>query len=319
MTDAQVEQIQTAAPDDQVINAGQDGIADAILQADIFCGHAKVPMPWKKVVENGRLRWIQSSAAGMDHCLTPEVIDSSIRVTSASGLFANQVAEQTFALLFGLIRKTPLFQNAAARREFIRRPTNDFHGKTVGIIGFGGNGRRIAQLLAPFGNTILATDAFPVGKPDYVHELLPPEKMHDVLSQSDVVILCLPLLESTYQLIDEAALNAMRPGTVLINVARGRVVDEPALIQALDSGHLSAAGLDVTHDEPLPSESPLWDRENVMISPHVGAQSARRVPDTVDFFCRNLEKFRCGERLINEIDKHLGFPRPEDSWISSTN
>lgn len=311
VTDAQVEQIRQAATDYEVVNAGQEGIATAILDADIFCGHAKVPVPWREVVQQGRLKWIQSSAAGMDHCLKPEVIASNIRVTSASGLFANQVAEQTFALLFGLFRKIPTFLRASEKKEFIRRPTEDFHGKTVGIIGFGGNGRRIAELLAPFGNRILATDVFPINKPDYVEALLPADQLANVLPECDVVILCVPLNDSTFHLVGEEAFAAMKDSVVLINVARGQVVDEEVLIRQFESGKVGAAGLDVTHEEPLPEESPLWEMENVLITPHVGAQSARRVPDTVDFFCENLRRFENDEPLMNEVDKELGFPRPK--------
>lgn len=310
VTDAQVEQIQNVTVGYEVVNAGQEGIAEAILDADIFCGHAKVPVPWPEVVRQGRLKWIQSSAAGMDHCLKPEVIESDIRVTSASGLFANQVAEQTFALLFGLFRKLPTFLRASQEKEFIRRPTDDFHGKTIGIIGFGGNGRRIAQLLAPFGNRILATDIFPINKPDYVEALLPADELNSVLPECDVVILCVPLNDSTQHLIGPAEFSIMKSSSVLINVARGKVVDESELVKQLQSGKISAAGLDVTYEEPLPEASPLWEMENVLITPHVGAQSARRVPDTVDFFCKNFHRFENSEPLMNEVDKKLGFPRP---------
>ena len=310
LTGQQVQQIREATPGFEVVDAGQERIATEILDADIFCGHAKVPVPWDQVVQLGKLQWIQSSAAGLDHCLTPEVIQSGIRVTSASGLFADQVAEQTFALLFGLFRKIPTFLAAMRKKEFIRRPTWDFHGKTVGIIGFGGNGRRLAELIAPFGNRILATDAFPVNRPDYVEQLLPADQLHRVLSESDVVILCVPLVEATRQLLDRNALEVMKEGSVLINVARGRVVDEAALVGHLKTGRIAAAGLDVTEEEPLPESSELWNLENVLITPHVGAQSARRVPVTVDFFCKNVANYLQGRPLQNEVDKTLGFPRP---------
>ena len=312
LENSQCQQIREAAEGWEVINAGQEGIADAILEVDIFCGHAKVPIPWPEVVRQGRLQWIQSSAAGLDHCLTPEVVQSPIRVTSASGLFVNQVAEQTMALLLGILRRVPVFLKAAQTKEFIRRPTDDLHGKTIGIVGFGGNGRRIAEILAPFGNRILATDRFPTQCPPHVDQLLPADRLHELLQNSDVVILCIPLLESTRHLIDEKALSVMRSNTILINVARGQVVDEKALIQSLQNGDLAAAGLDVTYEEPLPPDNPLWEMANVLISPHVGAQSARRVPDTVEFFCKNLARFRNGLSLHNEVDKELGFPRPPE-------
>src|SRR6185295_16784369 len=129
-----LEQVRAAAPGHEVVDAGQERIAQELLEADIFCGHAKVPVQWPEVVHRGRLKWIQSSAAGLDHCLTPETIASDIVVTSASGLFAQAVAEQTLALLLGLLRELPTFFRQQQRREFVRRPTRDLHGTTVGIV-----------------------------------------------------------------------------------------------------------------------------------------------------------------------------------------
>lgn len=308
--DSQIKQIQEAAPSAAIINAGQEGISSAILQADIFCGHAKVPVPWDDVVRQGRLKWIQSSAAGLDHCLVPPVIASDIPVTSASGLFANQVAEQTMALLYGVVRSIPVFARATAAKEFIRRPTDDLHGKTIGIVGFGGNGKRIAECLAPLGNRMIATDYWQRPCPEYIDEMWTSDKLPQLLQQSDVVILAVPLNDQTYYLMGAQQFAQMKKGSYLINVARGPVVDESALIAVLQSGHLRGAGLDVTEIEPLPESSPLWEMPNVMITPHVGAQSAQRVPDTVDFFCENLRRFQQGQTLMNLVEKPLGFPKP---------
>ena len=294
----------------EVIDAGQERIAEMLPQADIFCGHAKVPVPWDEVVAAGRLQWIQSSAAGMDHCLVPSVIASDIPVTSCSGLFAPQVAEQTMAILFGLIRSMPTFFRAQQAKEFIRRPTHDLLGKTVGIVGLGGNGRRIAKTLAPFGVRLVATDLFPVNKPDHVEQLWPADQLHRLLGESDVVIVCVPLNAQTLHLFSQAEFAAMKSGAWFVNVARGQVVCESDLVASLEAGKLAGAGLDVTEVEPLPESSPLWEMENVIITPHVGAQSARRVDVTVEFFCENLELFRRGERLQNLVDKQLGFPVP---------
>ncbi|TWT32125.1 D-2-hydroxyacid dehydrogenase [Blastopirellula retiformator] len=306
---AHVEQIRAAAGNDfNVIDAGQEGIAAALPTADIYCGHAKVPVPWAETVDAGRLKWIQSSAAGMDHCLVPEVIASDIPVTSASGLFANQVAEQTMALLLGVVRSLPTFFRAQVKKEYIRRPTGDLHGKTVGIVGLGGNGRRLAEILAPFQVRILATDLCPYDKPDCVEQLWPADRLNDLLAESDVVILALPLNADTRYLFDTDQFAAMKTGAIFINVARGQVVRESALIHALETNHLSAAGVDVAELEPLPPESPLWDFENVIITPHVGAQGRTRNDDVTDLFCENLRRFRAGEPLINVVDKRLGFP-----------
>lgn len=309
-----LEWLQQTAPDANIINAGQEGIAQEIMNADIFLGHAKVPVDWDSVVKQGRLQWIQSSAAGLDHCLVPSVIESNIPVSSASGLFANQVAEQTFALLFGVLRSIPTFFRQMQSKEFIRRPTFDLHGKTVGIIGMGGNGRRLAQVLAPFRVKILATDYYPENAPPEVNELLPHTKLHEVAARSDILILTLPLNESTHHCIDGSVLDAMKRGSFLINVARGQVVDEQALIERLQSGHITAAGVDVTEVEPLPLSSPLWNLPNVLITPHVGAQAACRVDDTTRMICANLKRYLANEPLFNLVDKRLGFPHPSKLW-----
>ena len=302
-------QIAAVSSQIEVVDAGQERIASELLAADVFCGHAKVPVPWKEVVQQGRLRWIQSSAAGLDHCLTDEVISSDIVVTSASGLFADQVAEQTLALLLGLFRGLPCFFRQQQRHQFVRRPTRDLHGSAIGIVGFGGNGRRLAEVLAPLQTRILATDLFPQDKPAHVDELWPAQRLDDLLAEVDVLILCVPLNAQTQGMIDAASLSRMKPGSVLINVARGPVVVEADLVAALESNQLAAAGLDVTETEPLDAASPLWDLPNVLITPHVGAQSDRRVDDTTEFFCENLRRYLAGKPLVNLVDKRLGFPR----------
>ena len=315
VTDDCLRRIRQAAGDEyEVVNAGQERVDELLPTADIFIGHAKVPVDWDRVLRAGRLRWIQSSAAGLDHCLVPGVIDSDIVVCSASGLFAPQVAEQTFALLMGLLRRIRLFTEATRKREFIRLPTDDLRGKTVGIVGLGGNGRYIAKMLAPWGVRILATDFYPSMKPAEVERLDSPEGLPRLLAESDIVILALPLNASTESLFNESTFALMRPGSYLVNVARGGVVSEAALVAALDSGHIAGAGLDVTEVEPLPEESLLWDRSNVLITPHVGAQSYRRISDTTDLVCENLKRYRRGVHTWNKVDKRLGFPHPSIVW-----
>jgi phosphoglycerate dehydrogenase-like enzyme len=298
-------------PDAQVINAGQERIGEAIMEADLFVGHAKVPVDWERVVQQGRLKFIQSSAAGLDHCLVPAVIASQIPVCSASGLFANQVGEQTLALLLGVLRGLPVFFRQTLAKEFVRRPTDDLHGKRVGIVGLGGNGRRLAQLLAPFQVTLRATDYYPVRQPPEVHELWPAAELVRLASVSDILILCLPLNDSTHHIISEQVIRAMPAGSYLINVARGQVVDESALVHALQDGHLKGAGVDVTYVEPLPQTSPLWELPHVIITPHVGAQAASRVDDSTRLALENLSRYFSGQPLLNIVDKRLGFPHPD--------
>ncbi len=306
-----LQQFEEGLPECNIINAGQDGIGKKIMEADIFVGHAKVPVDWDAVVEQGRLELIQSSAAGLDHCLVPSVVDSDIAVCSASGLFANQVGEQTLALLLGVLRSMPVFFRQSLVREFVRQPTDDLRGKRIGLVGLGGNGRRLVQLLSPFDVSVWATDFYPVRQPAEVERLLPAEGLQEMAARSDILILALPLNKSTRKLVSLDILRSMPKGSYLVNVARGQVVDEAALCECLADGHLSAAGVDVTFEEPLPAESPLWELDNVIISPHVGAQSATRVDDSTRFAVANLQRFLAGKDLQNVVDKELGFPHPD--------
>ena len=302
--------IQKAAPGYSIIEATQDSIPERIFDADIFVGHAKVPVDWDSVVRQGRLKFIQSSAAGLDHCLAPSVIESPIVVCSASGLIADQVAEQTLALRLGLLRRIPVVYRQQQQHEFIRRPTDDLHGKRIGIVGLGGNGRRLAETLAPFRVTIRATDYFPEHQPDSVEQLLPHTQLLELAQWAQILILSLPLNDSTKGLIGRKVFECMPESSYLINVARGQCVVEEDLLAALNSNRLAAAGLDVTAVEPLPKQSPLYDHPDVLITPHVGAQSTPRYDDSTSLICENLKRYLSGAQLYNIVDKSLGFPHP---------
>ncbi len=304
-----IRQIAAVAPDAEIVDAGQERIAEEIFDADIYCGHAKVPVDWQGVIQQGRLQWIQSSAAGMDHCLVPPVVESDIPVTSASAVLADQVAEHTIALLSGFFRSMPTFFRAQQNKEFIRRPTRDLTGSTVGIVGLGGVGRRLTEVLRPFRVKILATDMFPVDKPDCVAELWPADRLDEMASAVDVLVLSLPLNEVTRGMIGASVLGRMKPDALLANVARGPLVIEADLVEALESNRLAGAVLDVTDPEPLPPESRLWEMPNVIVTPHVAGQSARRIDNMTNLFCENLRLRRAGQPLINYLaDKRLGFP-----------
>jgi len=302
------EQIAAVVPTAELIDAGQQHIAAEIHRADIYCGHAKVPLDWPAIVREGRLKWIQSSAAGMDHCLVPAVIESDITVTSASGVLADQVTEHATGLIIALTRSFPVFFRAQRAKEFIRRPTRDLHHSTVGIVGFGGVGRRLAQVLCSFKTRILATDMFPIDKPDYVDELWPADRLIDLVRAVDILVLCAPLTPATRGMIGTAELAQMKKGSLLVNVARGPLVIERDLVTALESGHLAGAAVDVTEVEPLAAESALWNLPNVIITPHVAGQSKVRIDQMTDFFCDNLQRYLAGRPLRNLVDKRLGFP-----------
>jgi phosphoglycerate dehydrogenase-like enzyme len=305
-----VRQIQAVVPEATLVDAGQEQVAAELPSADIFCGHPKVPVPWNNVVAAGRLRWIQSSAAGLDHCLVPAVIGSRITVTSASGVLADQVSEHALGLAIACTRRLPLFLDQQKRREFVRRPTRDLTDATVGIVGLGGVGRRLVEVLAPFRVRIVATDYFPIRRPPAVAFLGGPDELPTVLEQSDILFLCVPLTPQTRGMIDARALARMKRGSILVNMARGPLVVEDALVDALESGHLDSAALDVTPEEPPSPSSRLWDAPRLIITPHVAGQSGRRIDAMTDFFCDNLRRHLAGKPLRNLVDKTLGFPEP---------
>jgi len=303
-----IDRIAKAAPEAEIVDAGQERVATELMEADIFCGHAKVPVDWPAVVEHGRLQWIQSSAAGMDHCLTPPVIASDITVTSASGVLADQVTEHAIALLTAWTRDLPTFFGQQKTQEFVRRPTTDLTRKTVGIVGLGGVGRRLSEVLAAFECRIVATDLYPSDRPEWVEDLMPADRLPEMAAEVDFLILCAPLNESTYGMIDADILGRMKPSAVLANMARGPLVDTNALLAALDAGRLAGAVMDVTEPEPLPVGHPLWDQ-----------QSAWRIDRMTDLFCRNIRRHFAGEPLINHVQvKSTGFPARDGSvplWI----
>jgi len=316
ITPAQIQRITELDSDCKVINAPQEMIGKEIFKADFFFGHAKTPVDWDAVVDQGRLRWIQSSAAGLDHCLKPAVIQSDIPVSGCSRLFAPQVAETTLALAMGLLRSLPTFFRAQQNKEYVRRYTDEIYDKTVGIIGYGGNGQQIAKAFRPLARKLIATDRFPEstivsGYEGLVDQLLPNDQLERLLKEADIVISTLPLSESNEKLLSDAQFSMMKKDSYFINVGRGSVVDEPALIRHIQNGHLKGVGMDVADPEPIATDSPLWEAPHVIITPHIGAQSLYRVPRTIDLFCENFRRFQSGQTLINLVDKPLGYPRPE--------
>lgn len=313
-----IDRIHAAWPEVELINVGQDKIAEALLEADFFCGHAKVPVDWPRIVRQGRLQWIQSSAAGMDWCLVPSVVESSIDITTASGVLADQVAEHTMSLILAWMRNLPTFlreqhdPTAPDYRKFIRRPTRDLTDRTVGIVGFGGVGRRLSEVLAPFRTTLLATDLYPTDKPSHVDELWSADRLDELLRRSDVVVLCLPLNSETRGLFDRKRFEMMKSEALFVNVARGPLVVTDDLLDALRCRRIAGAVMDVTSPEPLPPEHPLWDFfPNVIVTPHVGGQFYRRFDDVVDIFSENVRRRKNNEPPVNFLTpegKRLGFP-----------
>jgi phosphoglycerate dehydrogenase-like enzyme len=255
------------------------------------------------------LEWFHSRAAGLDGVLVPELAASPATVTNGRGAFSRSLAEFVLAgLLFFVkdLRRLVRSQEASTWDPF---DPEMLSGRALGIVGYGDIGRTTAALLRPMGVRILALRRRPEKSRDdpHVDETLPPDRLHDLIARADDVLVAAPLTPETRGLVDAAALAAMKPTGVLVNVGRGPVVDEEALAKALEAGRIRGAALDVFETEPLPAGHRFWRLPNVLLSPH----SADHVPGWIDdgtrVFLRNLERFVRGEPLENVVDKSRGY------------
>ncbi len=257
-----------------------------------------------------RLRWIQGLGAGVEQFARAGVLRERVVVTNASGVSAGSMAEFVFGRLLQIwkrLREAEAHQRAHA---YVQTYGRTFAGSTIGIVGMGSIGSAVAERARAFRLRVLGLKRShrPGATSELAEQLFGPEQLHEMLAQCDIVVVAAPATEETRHLIDAAALAAMRSGAVLVNVARGSLVDEPALIQALESGHLAAAVLDVFEQEPLPKESPLWDLANVYISAHSSVSTDRYLDDVFDLFLDNLARYIAGEPLRNRVDMAtLGF------------
>ena len=255
------------------------------------------------------IKWIQASSAGMDRHMYPAIRESDVILTNAAGLYATHVADQAFALLLGLARGIHDSVRNQDKHQWGggKSPMIEIDGFKIGIVGMGGIGMQMAKRAKGFDMHVSAVDAYRTDKPDNVDELMPMDRLSDMMSRVDVVMIACPLTEETRGLINVDNLSVMQPTAFFINVARGPIVNEPDLIEILRAGKIAGAGLDVTEIEPLPEESPLWDFDNVIISPHSAGGSQHRMRRVTEFFLDNLERYLKGEELKNVVNKQLGF------------
>ncbi len=256
------------------------------------------------------LRWIQSFSTGMDKFLFPEIIErDEVAISNVAGLYASQGGEHAWALLLALTRQLPLAVKNKDARSWAGADVVEVAGFTLGVIGMGGFGMEIAKRAQGYDMQVIAVDPVRTERPSYVHELRPtnPENLHDLLRRSDIVMMACPLTKETYHLISTAEFESMKPTAYLINVTRGGIIDEPALVAALQAGKIAGAGLDVTEVEPLPTDSPLWDAPNLILTPHRAGASQHRPRKIFEFFLQNLERYLQGQKPVNIVDKRRGF------------
>ena len=257
-----------------------------------------------------KLCWIQASFAGVGDVIERAGLQNTdVVVTRASGVYSGPLAEFVMMALLVHIKDLNRLQRDKTEKRWRQVPTGTLHSKTLCVVGMGSIGRAVAVRAQPFGVRVVGVKRT-VQKDDaawgYADELYATRDLHAALREADYVVVTLPSTPETYRLLDAEAISAMKQGAYFVNVGRGKVVDEGALVEALKSGYLSGAALDVFEEEPLPAESPLWDLENVIISPH----STASVPGLTnelqaELFCNNLRRYLNGEPLINELDKKL--------------
>jgi D-2-hydroxyacid dehydrogenase (NADP+) len=263
-----------------------------------------------------QLRWLSSVAAGLDEIATPALLARGVAVTSASGVHGPNIAEHLLAMILMFTRGMPkLFRAQLARRwERDLKSRSDgpgeLTGKTLLIVGLGRIGEALAVRARPFGVHVVAVKHDPGSRHDAgvgVDELLPVGALDEVLGRADHVCLTVPLTPATHHLMDARRLGRMRPGAFLYNVSRGAVLDQAALVEALRAGKLAGAGLDVFEEEPLPAASPLWDLENVILTPHVAGVTPLYYQRTAALFADNLERFLSGRPLANRFERERGY------------
>lgn len=258
-----------------------------------------------------RLKWIQTTSTGVGPAIAALGLGTSdVLVTTARGVHAGPLAEFTFMALLAHWRGLAHLQSEQAAHSWVRYCGEEVAGRTLVIIGAGDLARGCARLARAFDMRVIAIGRDP-GKPrahnDLFDEVRPLPGLHAALAEADAVVVTVPHTAATENLIDPAAFAAMRPGTAFVNIARGQVVDEQALIAALARGHLGFAALDVARTEPLPGDSPLWDLPNVLISPHSASTVTTENRKITDIFCHNLRCWLAGDRaaMRNVLDKAL--------------
>ena len=259
-----------------------------------------------------RLRWVQSWSAGVDRYLSLEGLMQNERIafTNMKGAHGPVIAEHSFAMLLSLARQLPAFREAQRESRWDRNAGSGQFAlaeSTLVVVGMGGIGREIAKRGYGFDMEVLATVRTRRAAPGYVSELGTNEDLDRFLARADVVAIALPLTDETRGLFDAERIAKIKPGAVLINIARGPIVDTGALIAALESGHLRGACLDVTDPEPLPADSPLWSRENVIITPHTAGTAELTGERRWKLFSENVQRLSRGEELVNLVDKSAGY------------
>ena len=285
--------------------AGQVAQADAVIGTRLFLELAtEVAKP------GARLRWVQTTTVGVDHVVPPALLAAEhLVLTRIKGPPGPLMAEHAVLLMLALSRNLPAYLDNQ-RQHIWRREGQDWlplHGQTVAILGVGSGGGNLARVCKTgFGMTVLGMTRTSREIP-HVDRVFGRTELGAVLPEADFVVLCLPNTPDTRHIIDAAALHAMKPTACLINVSRGALIEEDALITAMRAGRIAGAGLDVATVNPIPVDSPLWDLPNTIITPHIATESVKLSDAVVDFWCENVRRFAENQPLVGVVDRRAGY------------
>jgi phosphoglycerate dehydrogenase-like enzyme len=320
---ADVERIRAAAPGARLVQLSVEGLSDEPLDdvEVLLRGWLAADAFDRLLARAPRLAWVHSASAGVERVLTPAARARGITITNARGVFSQPIAEYVLTMVLAISRRLPQLLELQRERTWQPLEAVELRDVTIGLVGYGSLGRTVARLTAAFGARVVATRRRPERsgrdrgdgagadtEAERAVEILGgPNSLPALLEQSDFVVLAAPLTPETDGLIDAAALGRMRRGAWLINVARGRLVDEGALVRALREHRIGGAVLDTFRDEPLGADSPFYDLPNVIVTPHTSWSSGRVLDRTIELFCDNLRRYAAGEPLENLVDPAAGY------------
>jgi phosphoglycerate dehydrogenase-like enzyme len=282
---------------DDVLEGDPADVEIAYFSGDFYPDHVR---PFLLALRDApKLRWLHSFSAGVDNPFFGKLRERGVRLTTSSGANAVPIAHTAIWYLLALSRGAETWRDAQVRRAWERHDVADLQGLTLGVVGLGPIGLEVARIGAALRMRVIGVRRTPRG--DEPCETWPLARLDELLAVADAVVLALPLSDATQHLLDARRIASMRRGAWLVNVGRGALVEEPALVAALETGHLGGAGLDVFETEPLPAESPLWSLPNVIVTPHNSGDTPGNLVRATAIFLDNLARERRGAPLRNEV------------------
>jgi len=304
----QREWIQQRAPEARIL-VTQDRDEIEAERDRIEIANEGVPREW--LAHMPRLKWYAQYGAGVDWLLRhPDVRDADFLLTNGSGIHAVPISEHIIGMMLALSRQLPKALRQQMQGQWdrsIAETTFELAAKTMVLVGVGAIGERTARLASALGMRVIGVRRNAERGAEGVERMVAPQDLQQVLPEADVLVLTIPLTPETRHMIGAAELSLLKPSAYLINIGRGGTVDQDAMIEALRQGRLAGAGLDVFEQEPLPSDSPLWDMQNVLITPHVSGFTPARAERAWALFSDNLERYLSDRPLCNLVDKQLGY------------